>query len=269
MKQENLMKLKVWCVSSGHNQNSLAKATGVSQPYIGNLLNGAKNFGARTAKAWEDAFGINSKWLMYDEEPMMLSDLNKDDSDENMSEALDLLREKMAIEDRKKPVVPSDLVRRQDADLWKRITDERDSCEMVSAGGMLPDHDAFHRVMTDAMEPNIQKGDMLAIKRLDDPTSVIQGECYLVDTKSRGLLLRNVTLSKGSFVCSSPSPSYPDTEVRMDEVNGVFSIVGVLRLHVSSKSSEADMRRELERKNSQIDELISQQDRLIGIMEGR
>lgn len=54
-------------------QKSMAEKLGVSQQVVGALLNG-RPFGKKTAKEWEDAFGISAAWLLTGTGVMVVSE---------------------------------------------------------------------------------------------------------------------------------------------------------------------------------------------------
>ena len=56
--------LKFFFKAKNITQQQIADTFGVSQTYINSLLCGKRNFGRKTAKEWQDAFGLNMVWLM-------------------------------------------------------------------------------------------------------------------------------------------------------------------------------------------------------------
>jgi phage repressor protein C with HTH and peptisase S24 domain len=66
-------KLKTFFRDKGITQTQAAEALGVSQAYVGSMLNG-KPFGKKTALIWQEKFGIQSSWLLTGEGSMLKGD---------------------------------------------------------------------------------------------------------------------------------------------------------------------------------------------------
>lgn len=62
--------LKDFLKSKGLTQQQVADLFGVSQSYIGSLLNGTNRFGKKVAKQWSEQFGISEAWLLTGEGAM-------------------------------------------------------------------------------------------------------------------------------------------------------------------------------------------------------
>lgn len=64
--------LKKFIKDNGYTLESLAKEFGVSGVRIGQLVNGKKPFGKRTAEDWSNRFGLSAAWLLTGEGDMLL-----------------------------------------------------------------------------------------------------------------------------------------------------------------------------------------------------
>lgn len=63
LKAEQINELKEFFKTQGISQYEIAARLNITQPAVNALLNG-KPFGKKTAKIWEQEFGISSIWLL-------------------------------------------------------------------------------------------------------------------------------------------------------------------------------------------------------------
>lgn len=62
--------LKDFFKAQGLTQQSIAERFGVSQSYVGSLLNGTTAFGKKAAHKWAKEFGLPEAWLLTGEGAM-------------------------------------------------------------------------------------------------------------------------------------------------------------------------------------------------------
>lgn len=78
MEKEKIEELKAHFRKLGITQEQIAEKLGVSQAYVGMLLNGKKPFGKKQAVRFGELFGISPSWLLTYEGSM----LSKSDNEE-------------------------------------------------------------------------------------------------------------------------------------------------------------------------------------------
>lgn len=161
------------------------------------------------------------------------------------------------------PVIPDDLVRQQGVNVLDWIEANPNDTEQLKVSHILPPFEIFYRVVCDAMKPNVEKGDILALKHIPDKTKVIDGECYVVDSANHGLIIRRLYYKGGVYTCECNLKELGTIEIAEKDVFSVFSIVGLIRLRVSSHSETVRLWSSNDKKDKHIAELLEQQSRLI------
>lgn len=76
--------LKKFIKDNGYTLESIAKEFGVSGVRIGQLVNGKKPFGKKTAEEWSNYFGLSAAWLLTGEGDMFQNS-NQQSGDNNTS----------------------------------------------------------------------------------------------------------------------------------------------------------------------------------------
>jgi transcriptional regulator with XRE-family HTH domain len=71
MEEKKIEELKAHFRKLGITQEQIAEKMGVSQAYVGMLLNGKKPFGKRQAMRFGELFGISPSWLLTYEGSML------------------------------------------------------------------------------------------------------------------------------------------------------------------------------------------------------
>ena len=161
------------------------------------------------------------------------------------------------------PVIPDDLVRQSGTNILDWIEANRSNTEQLKVSHILPPYEIFYRVICDAMKPNVEKGDILALKHLADKTKIIDGECYVVDSAAHGLIIRRLHYKDGKYVCECNLKELGTIQLEESEVFSVFAIVGLVRLRVSSHSETTRLWAANDKKDKIIESLIEQNRHLI------
>lgn len=230
--------------------------------------------GFKSSKAFADALGITpaslSKWLSrnyLDVEKVhnTFPELSIEWLVTGKGEMLKQTTDKKSLTSN--PVVPDDLVRQQGTNILDWIETNRANTEQLKVSHILPPFEIFYRVICDAMKPQIEKGDILALKHLADKTKIIDGECYVLDSKHHGLIIRKLHYKNGVYTCDCNLKELGQIEIAESEVFSVFSIVGLVRLRVSSHSETTRLWAANDRKNQIIENLMAQNNRLIDLLD--
>ena len=79
------------------------------------------------------------------------------------------------------------------------------------------------------MAPKIRRGYLIALRRMPEGSTIINGEIYVVDTKSQGMFLRKIVDNGESLTfIAENQQAFPDFELPYTDVINIFRVVGVL-----------------------------------------
>ncbi len=216
-------KIKEYFSEIGMSQMEAADKLGVQQAAVSNQLNG-RSFGKNSAAKWNAAFGFRANWLLTGEGPMFDQQENPSipDTEFHIDEHPELNH------DNDIPLIPSRLFRAPKINIYEYVT-KAPNIDRLPPVPHFQKHDLFALCPGDAMAPRIQRGYLLALRRLEPGTPIINGEIYAVDTKSNGIFVRKVTDNGGSFTfVAENSGQHPDFTLPQNEIINIFRLVGIL-----------------------------------------
>lgn len=117
----------------------------------------------------------------------------------------------------------------------------------------------------DEMAPDIEANDPVLIRWMDTIDAVIPGRMYFVDLY-RGAVVRWLFPQQdGTLLLRSKNA--PDMIVAMDSVKSISEVVSIWKRPKCMPAEHHSMYEELRRRDDQMDELLAQHSRLIGIIE--
>lgn len=265
MKEENIKRFKNWMTNNDVKQKDISDVLGVQDSYVSNILGGKVNVGAKTAGKLKDAYGFNPKWLINDEEPMFISEMNKEELNNHKIEVEKSIDRAPLI----KPVIPEEIIMQQGVDIFEWMNNNKDRVEMLMLSHLLPPFDIVYRVISDGMKPQVEKGDILALRCIPDKRKIIDGECYMIDTSSQGFLIRRLHYKKGKFTCESNIPEYGVMEIDEADVFNIFAIVGLVRNRVTSHSEMAHLFEQNRKKDEHIDKMLTIMEKMTDNMSNK
>jgi phage repressor protein C with HTH and peptisase S24 domain len=124
-----------------------------------------------------------------------------------------------------KPHIPTEVMAGGTTGISEAVT--LGQCEMKPVVKMLPSYDYTITIKGDSMSPKFESGDMIAIKKVLD---VIEwGKSYVLDTHD-GAVLKRLYKDGNKFRCVSYNSEYPDFYIDEDLVEGVYRVVGMVRI---------------------------------------
>lgn len=216
-------KIKEYFSESGISQMEVAKILDVQPAAVSNQLNG-RPFGKNSASKWSNAFGFRNSWLLTGEGPMF-DTLNMPHTDGMMDDHPELNHADDI------PVVPARLFRAPEINIYEYVITSS-SVDRLPPVPHFQKHDMFATCPGDAMSPRICRGYLIALRRMPKGSTIINGEIYVVDTKSSGMFLRRIVdngpeASTLTFIAENQQ-DFPDFELPYDDVINVFRVVGVL-----------------------------------------
>ena len=216
-------RIKEYFSEAGLSQTEVARMLDVQPAAVSNQLNG-RPFGKNSAAKWSNVFGFRPNWLLTGEGPIFdTSDMPHTDG---MLEDHPELNHEEDI-----PVIPARLFRAPDINIYEYVINSV-SVDRLPPVPHFQKHDMFATCPGDAMAPRICRGYLIALRRMPKGTTIINGEIYVVDTKSSGMFLRRI-VDNGpeagtlTFIAENQQ-DFPDFELPYDDIINVFRVVGVL-----------------------------------------
>lgn len=216
-------RIKNYLSEMGMSQQDVATILGVQQAAVSNQLNG-RPFGKNSAARWSSAFGFRANWLLTGEGPMFetqdsphLDGMLEDHPELNHAEDI--------------PVIPARLFRAPEINIYEYVTSSS-SVDRLPPVPHFQKHDLFATCPGDAMAPRICRGYLLALRRMPKGSTIINGEIYVVDTRSNGMFVRRI-VDNGpeagtlTFIAENQQ-DFPDFNLPYEDVINVFRVVGVL-----------------------------------------
>lgn len=242
MKEENLNKLKKHLRLQGLSQSKIAEELNVSQAYVNLLLNGKNNFGIETALKWRDKFGFNPEWLIYETEPMLISDYNKNISNNETDYIGDKQCEIINLSGQMKiaPLIPIDVTRQQNVRIWDFVQRHKDLYDTIP-DRLMPNFNLIHIVRSDVLQPAIDKGDILFLDHLALSTdSIVNGHIYFMDTKNNGIVIKRIFVTDNKLTCYSLRKKVPVKTFDLDEIYDIFNIVATLKFSIPNIDDDSE-----------------------------
>ena len=168
--------------SIGITQEDIANRLGVSQQYVSALLSGKSAFGKKQAQRFQEIWGIQSSWLLTGEGDMLAK--------------------------RKIPLYDDPTIGGVN-ELAANVDDSARPTEWIDAGDWFPTAtSAIHHYGESMVE--YPSGCILALKRVNDPTLLINGENYVIETDE--FRVTKQIQDDGDFITaySTNRETYPD-----------------------------------------------------------
>ena len=214
-------KIKEYFSEIGMSQTEVAAVLDVQQAAVSNQLNG-RRFGKNNAAKWSKAFGFRANWLITGEGPMFDADNPNAPREYYLEEHPELNH------DDDIPVIPARLFRAPDIDIYEDVTKSQ-NVEKLPPVPHFQKHELFATCPGDAMAPRICRGYLLALRRHPEDAPIINGEIYVVNTRSLGMFLRRlVDNGEGLTLIAENQQDFPDFNIDYSDVINVFRVVGAL-----------------------------------------
>lgn len=212
--------LKEHFKSIGMTQVEIAERLGTTQGNVGMYLNGKQPFGKRAAEKWSQTFGIKRSWLITGAGPMMEGEMDSYVDRAKGYELPDI------------PVAPPTVIRAREIDIYEYV--KNNEVETSPAVAQFRDFDMWMDCPSEAMEPNILKGDRLALKLLGKEAAIMNGKIYVMDTKSLGMFVRILNKTpEGDYICSATQEHrFNEVTICKDDVINIFQVVGMIRINI-------------------------------------
>lgn len=248
-------RLKLFISFLGISTRKFEIDCGLPNAYVNNIRNSVTE--DKLQNILERYPQLNKTWLVFGEGDMVLKKNSKtcESSEECTTEVIS-----------ETPVIPENIIMKPDTDISEYVNKNSKEIEKLTLSHIFPPRDLFYRVISDGMRPQVEKGDILALKRIPNKTKIMDGECYLLNTVNHGFLLRRLHFKDGIFTCESNLQELGIMEISEEDVFNVYSIVGLLRLRVTPHAEEVMLRTANERKGKVIEEMLTQHTTMLDII---
>ena len=232
--------MKDFFKSQGITQQDAAEALGILQTNVSALLLGKRNFGRKMAEKWSNAFGLRANWLITGEGPMFEGETpitqNNVSGNNIIAQTINNITDPTSTatstpydKDELIPIVPRDVARMPNLCIWEYMKNTPD-VDQAPKVHQFPRYDFYFQCVTDAMRPEIMAGDLLGIRRHYESAPLVNGEAYVIDTKSAGMLVRMLEEKEDGYLATAHNDRYKDTFFPKSEVLSIFTIVGLVRV---------------------------------------
>ena len=174
---------------------------------------------------------------------------------------------------KKAPLIPIDVIRKQKLRVWEYVQRHKELYETFP-DNLMPEFDLIHIVRSNALQPAVEKGDILFLEHLELTTdSVVNGHIYFMDTKMNGIVIKKVFVEDGKLTCYSLANNVPVKRFSVDDIFDIFSIVSILKfsipnseqvdIHIHQLDKLLDSTHEVVAQNSALIEELSAQRRMV------
>lgn len=270
------------------SQKKLGEIMGTDQPSVSGIINGRRDLRPRHIKGLVAEFGADeiAKYEISDEEfyrqlsrPAQVTFFPSQVVEEVRAEVREELREEMAhpkredvevidaeeVELKVTPILTPEIVNQPGIDIKQGLEDGTLPVQFKPTQDIVPDGVVKVYLENDEMAPDIEANDPVLIRLMDDKNAIVHGRMYFVDLY-RGAVVRWVFPQyDGTLLLKSKNA--PDMIVQPESVKSISEVVTIWKRPKCLPTDHVSMFEELRRRDDQMDELLAQQGRLIGIIE--
>lgn len=184
-----------------------ATAPNVSSAFKGDPKVLTDNFLVRFNSAFGNIFDLD--WLMTGKGSMLRDEDSErpEDMDSNVI-----------------PLLPVEAVAGS-LNLWAQSVELRDCKKIISP---IPGADFAIQISGDSMEPELQNGSYVYIKRINERAFIPWGNTMVVDTEN-GVVVKKLFPIEGSdaaILAKSTNPAYPPFRIPTDSIIGIYRVLG-------------------------------------------
>lgn len=260
-------------------QNDLSNIIKESQSVVSNLANDKRPLLGRHIKLLKDYFGDrlddyyidDEVWRADNARPITGTILPADIVEEIKEEAREEAEQANIL-----PYVSKDIVQARDTNIRRLVEEKSAELKYKALSEVFGDVDYVQKVITPAMMPTFQPGDLLFVKFLPDHAKIISGALYLIDTRLYGAMVRQVIVDGDTFRLTSTNPDFGPLEIHRTDVYSIGIVAHLVRSDFNTISEFPNLTQQMARRDNQIDSLIEQIDkagerehRLIKLLENK
>lgn len=279
-----MISLRKLAKAHGLRQRELAEIINTDQSVVSLIVNGHRRLNEDQLDLLRAKFGSEelAKYDCEEEVKHTTADLTFYDSElveEVRAEVREELREQMAhpkredvevidaeeVELKVTPILTPEIVNQPGIDIKQGLEDGTLPVQFKPTQDIVPDGVVKVYLENDEMAPDIEANDPVLIRLMDDKNAIVHGRMYFVDLY-RGAVVRWVfPQNDGTLLLKSKNA--PDMIVQPESVKSISEVVTIWKRPKCLPTDHVSMFEELRRRDDQMDELLAQQGRLIGIIE--
>lgn len=229
----------------GNSVNAFAKNIGVDTANLNKMVKGQQSITKKTVQKIISAYPqVSEEWLLTGEgtmlkgqQPQQYNSPNAVIGNNNVVQSHNTYGSKIPnviTEKETAPLVPISLAKRENVDLYKVMREPNLQAEHITRVNSFAELDFYYSVSDDSMRPDFKCGDILALRAIDEGSYIINGNIYVLDTISYGLILRVIKQRGDVYECSTlqDTDRYEPFNVPITDVFRVYNIKGLLRTNV-------------------------------------
>lgn len=229
----------------GNSVNAFAKNIGVDTANLNKMVKGQQSITKKTVQKIISAYPqVSEEWLLTGEgtmlkgqQPQQYNSPNAVIGNNNVVQSNNTYGSKIPnviTEKKTAPLVPISLAKRENVDLYKVMREPNLQAEHITRVNSFAELDFYYSVSDDSMRPDFKCGDILALRAIDEGSYIINGNIYVLDTISYGLILRVIKQRGDMYECSTlqDTDRYEPFNVPITDVFRVYNIKGLLRTNV-------------------------------------
>ena len=154
------------------------------------------------------------------------------------------------------PYVKGELVQARNVNIRMLVKNEAHKLEHRSLRDMIGNPDYVQKVITEAMMPTFQPGDLLFIQFLPENAKLISGAIYLIDTRVYGAMVRQVFVEQDYYILHSKNPEYKELKLKKQDVYSFSLVLHSLRSDFKISKTSPDGTEKFKTRVKQIEKLL-------------
>lgn len=259
-----MLELRALAQDLGISQTEIGEIMGVGQSAVSFMMRGAMRIKEEHIEALIDKFGKETidaytvpdkpRRLRTQRTEAEVTILQPDEVEEVKAEVVEEITECNAVI----PYINKELVQSRNADIRQLVLNGSEELEHKRVHSFFSNVNYIQKVITAAMMPLFQPGDLLFVKFLPDNAKLISGAIYLLDTKTYGAMVRQVYVDGDTFRLHSMNPEFEELIVKRSEVFSISLVDKMLRSDFNMPSEIPDYIQMFQAKEKQTDELINE-----------
>lgn len=259
-------------------QSELSKVLGIAQPQVSDMARGKRALRLEhIAKLRAHYGGAVDKYIIDEESRKLAATMQSYPTSEaptgqQLNDVIIPTEDACVIEEgqcvvhcpAKLPYVKGELVQSRNVNIRQLVEEQSESLEFRSLRQLLGGEvDYFQKVITAAMMPLFQPGDLLFIRFLPEDAKLISGAIYLVDSKAYGAMVRQVYVDGDVLRLHSLNTDFVELVVHRDEVYGMGLVVRSMRSDFNMPTTLPDIQSMFKEREVQMQRMLEAQDKLI------
>lgn len=257
--------IKQFVFDYGIPQAELSEVLGLKQPQVSLLLNGKRKLQEKHENAMRERYG-NLIDAYFTENKMTQPQSVTIFPAAVMDEVREEVRKELVEEGELKETVilTPEIINQEDIDIRKELNEGTLDAPVKPTQDVLPPHHAKVYTENDEMAPEIEANDPVFVRFLASRRDFISGRMYFVDLDN-GSVVRWVVREGEEHIRLI---SMKDEEVvPLSRVRSISEVVAITKRPKTLPKERVTMEEAIARKDNQIDSILDQNSRLIGIIE--